>query len=394
MKYRLILLLSIVTAFLLGVVVTSAFALNREAETLPVTATAPQADAGTQVDSILASTGSSDATYDASEETVIRVYEKLLPAVVHITAVRQAFNPFYGVVPQEGTGSGVIISKEGYILTNNHVIKDATDVTVTFGDGSIEEATVVGSDQFTDLAVIKVSREIDASRIAVLGDSDMLKVGQRAIAIGNPFGFDQTLSVGVISALGRPVKTPEAEYDDMIQTDASINPGNSGGPLIDSAGEVVGINTSIFSRSGGSVGIGFSIPSNACRKVADDIISYGRVRRPYLGVDAFPLRKEISLELGLGVDNGLLVQSVAPGSPAAIAGLRAGTEPLRLYIGRYIIDIVTGGDIIVGLNKEVVLSTQQLTNSIKRMAPGDTVTLQVLRGTETVDIDVKLEMEP
>jgi S1-C subfamily serine protease len=331
---------------------------------------------------------------DPAEEIVIHVYEKVSPVVVHITTVRQSFNIFYGPVPQEGTGSGVIISAQGYILTNNHVIKDAQTVTVTFFDGSFEDATVVGVDQFTDLAILKVEKEIESSWVAELGDSDKLRVGQRAIAIGNPFGFDHTLSVGVISALGRPIKTPEAEYDDMIQTDASVNPGNSGGPLINSGGEVIGINTSIFSRTGTSLGIGFAIPSNSCKKVAEDIIQYGRVRRPYLGVTAFALQPRIALELGINVNSGLLVQSVAPGSPAEKVGLKAGTEPIRLRYGFYFFDLVLGGDIIVAVNGENMFTEQQLTKKIKKLSPGETVTLTVLRGTSTLELEAQVETEP
>jgi len=331
---------------------------------------------------------------DPSEEIVINVYQKLSPTVVHITAVRQAFAPFYGLYPQEGTGSGVIISSQGYILTNNHVIKDAQEVTIRFVDGTFSDATLVGIDPFTDLAVIKANKEIDSSWVAQLGDSDKLRVGQKAIAIGNPFGFDSTLSVGVISALGRPVKTEAAEYDDMIQTDASINPGNSGGPLINSSGEVIGINTGIFSKTGTNLGIGFSIPSNSCRKVAEDLIKYGRVRRPYLGAQVFALDKNIARELKLGIDSGLLVQSVTANSPAANAGLKAGNNSIRLQYGFYIFDIIVGGDVILSLNGEEVYNESQLNNKIKKMAPGDVVKLTVLRNGTTMDVNVELEMEP
>ena len=331
---------------------------------------------------------------DPSEEIVINVYEKVSPSVVHITAVRQALTPFWGLVPQEGTGSGVIISSQGYILTNNHVIKDAQDVTVRFTDGTFTEAKVVGIDQFTDLAVIKADKEVDASWVAELGDSDKLRVGQKAIAIGNPFGFDSTLSVGVVSALGRPIKTEAAEYDDMIQTDASINPGNSGGPLINSSGQVIGINTGIFSKTGTNLGIGFSIPSNSCRKVAEDLIKFGRVRRPYLGAQVFALDKNIARELSLAVNNGLLVQSVTPDSPAAKAGIKAGGSSIRLHYGFYIFDIVMGGDVILALDGEAVYNESQLNNKIKKMGPGDVVKLTILRNGATMDVNVTLEMEP
>jgi len=331
---------------------------------------------------------------DDAEEIVIRVYEKLAPSVVHITAVRQVFYPFHGTQNQEGTGSGVIIDNLGYILTNNHVIKQAATVSVTFYDGSIHEARVLGTDPFTDLAVIKVDAEIDPAWVAVLGDSDNLRVGQRAIAIGNPFGLDQTLSVGVISALGRPIRTPEAEYDDMIQTDASINPGNSGGPLINSAGEVIGINTSIFSKTGTSVGIGFSIPSNTCRKVAEDIIQYGRVRRAFLGVTTFATNQNLSKHLGLTVNNGLIVQAVTPGSPAAIAGIMPGTREVSLEGFYYKYVFVIGGDIILAVDGENMLTPRQLMNKIKRKAPGDIVTLTILRDSTTIEVQVELEIEP
>lgn len=331
---------------------------------------------------------------DAMELNTIGIYQKLAPTVVYITAVRQYFTPFYGLVPDEGTGSGVVISSEGYILTNNHVVKDAGELTVRFMDGSVAAATLVGVDPFTDLAVIKVEQQITPEWVANLGDSDTLLVGQKAMAIGNPFGFDHTMSVGIISALGRPIKTQEAEYDDMIQTDASINPGNSGGPLINTAGEVIGINTGIFSKTGTSLGIGFAIPSNTCSKVAEDLIAFGRVRRAWLGASGFGLNNMLARELGLMVDRGLLIQSVTPGSPAYKAGLKVGNTSRRFRIGRNVLNIVLGGDIIVGIEGEAVFNQEQLDRTVKKMTPGDKVKLQVFRDGGVKNIEIELEIEP
>ncbi len=390
MRNTAVLILSIITAFLLGVMVTSALAVGApDGKAIPVSAGG--------VSSTVTSLGqpnTSPSAFDRTEENVIQVYDKLAPSVVHITAVRLTFNPWYGTVPQEGTGSGVIINEDGYILTNNHVIKGATTVSVTFHDGSFEEAQVVGTDSFTDLAIIKVEAEIDPSWVAVLGDSDNLRVGQRAIAIGNPFGLDQTLSVGVISALGRPVRTPEAEYDDMIQTDASINPGNSGGPLINSSGEIIGINTSIFSKTGTSLGIGFSIPSNSCRKVAEDIIEFGRVRRSFLGVSTIALNENLARQLGLSVSHGLLVQKVEAVSPAAKADMKAGTREVMFRIGFYTYVLMVDGDIILAIDGENMFNDRQLMNKIKKKTPGDIITVSILRGDQTMDVQVELEIEP
>src|ERR1700686_4312492 len=260
---------------------------------------------------------------DSEEQNNISVYKKNIPAVVNVTSRAMAFDFFYGLVPQEGQGSGFVIDKEGHILTNYHVIADARQVEVTMHNRKKYKATVVGSDPPHDLAVIQIKAPDLIS--AVLGDSRNLQVGQKVYAIGNPFGLAGTMTRGIVSSI-RPVREPNgAMIDEAIQTDAAINPGNSGGPLMNGHGEVIGINTMILSNSNQSAGIGFAIPINTAKAVLNDLVTLGRVRRPALGVRTIPIDPEVANELGLAADYGLLIVRVTPGGSADQAGLRAGT---------------------------------------------------------------------
>src|SRR5215471_7629858 len=284
---------------------------------------------------------------DAEERNNVEVYRKVLPSVVNITSTAVAFDFFYGPVPQQGQGSGFVFDRDGHILTNNHVIAGARQVEVTTSDKKKYKARVIGADPIRDLAVIQISAEKVTP--VVLGDSKSLMVGQKVYAIGNPFGLSGTMTRGIISSI-RSVNGPEGSaIDEAIQTDAAINPGNSGGPLLNSRGEVIGINTLIL--TGGaeqSAGIGFAIPINTAKAVLNDLVTLGRVRRPVLGVSTLPIGPDLADQLGLAADSGLLVIQVTPGSAADRAGLRAGTE--RAYLGNT--PIMIGGDLIIAVDSQ------------------------------------------
>src|SRR6202451_359892 len=285
---------------------------------------------------------------DGEEQNNISVYKRNIPAGVNVTSRAMAFDFFYGLVPQEGQGSGVVIDKEGHILTNYHVIADARQVEVTMHNRKKYKATVVGSDPPHDLAVIQIKAPDLVP--AVLGDSRNLQVGQQVSAIGRPFGLAGTMTRGIVSSI-RPVREPNgATIDDAIQTDAAINPGNSGGPLMNWHGEVIGINTMILSSVGQNAGIGFAIPINTAKAVLNDLMTLGRVRRPALGVRTIPITPELANEIGLAADYGLLIIDVTPGSSAEQAGLHGGTQ--RASLGN--IPIMLGGDLIVAIDGEKV----------------------------------------
>src|SRR5215470_5512664 len=308
---------------------------------------------------------SSGESLDPEEQNNILVYRKNIPAVVNITSKAVTFDFFYGLVPQEGQGSGFVIDREGHILTNYHVIADARQVEVTMHNRKKFRATVIGTDPAHDLAVIK----IDAPSLtpAVLGDSHNLQVGQKVYAIGNPFGLAGTMTRGIVSSI-RPVKEPNgAAIDEAIQTDAAINPGNSGGPLMNAHGEVIGINTMILSNANQSAGIGFAIPINTAKAVLNDLMTLGRVRRPALGVRTIPINAELADQIGLPVDYGLLIIGIVPGGSADQAGMRAGTE--RAYLGN--IPIMLGGDLIVAIDDQKVEDQDDLTQMMDNHRAGD-----------------------
>jgi S1-C subfamily serine protease len=321
---------------------------------------------------------------DGEEQNNISVYKKNIPSVVNVTSRAMTFDFFYGLVPQEGQGSGFVIDKEGHILTNYHVIADARQVEVTMHNRKKYKATVVGTDPSHDLAVI----QIKAPELvpAVLGDSRNLQVGQKVYAIGNPFGLAGTMTRGIVSSI-RPVREPNgAMIDEAIQTDAAINPGNSGGPLMNWHGEVIGINTMILSNSNQSAGIGFAIPINTAKAVLNDLMTLGRVKRPALGVRTVPVSPELAEEIGLPVDFGLLIIGVVPGSSADQAGLRAGTE--RAYLGN--IPIMLGGDLIVAIDGEKIQDQDDLTQMMNNHRAGDSVKVTIYRNKKKMDVEVSL----
>ena len=324
------------------------------------------------------------APLDDEEQNNISVYHKNIDSVVNITSRAVAFDFFYGLVPQEGQGSGFIIDKEGHILTNYHVIADARQVEVTLHNRKKYRATVVGNDHSHDLAVIQIKAP-DLTPM-VLGDSRNLQIGQKVYAIGNPFGLSGTLTNGIVSSI-RSVQEPDGvTIDEAIQTDAAINPGNSGGPLLNWHGEVIGINTLIASNVGQSAGIGFAIPINTAKAVLNDLVTLGRVRRPALGVRTIPITPELADQMGLAADSGLLIVQVLPGGSAERAGLRGGNE--RAYIGN--IPITVGGDLIVAIDGHEVQDQQDLSQVMNNHRSGDTVRITIYRGKRKMDVDVTL----
>jgi S1-C subfamily serine protease len=283
------------------------------------------------------------------DEAIAWLYEQASPAVVNITTTAYTWDVFrFGIVPQQGAGSGFLLDADGHIVTNDHVVREASELEVTLADGTRLPAQLVGRDPYTDLAVLRVDLPAGYPvRVLPLADSSTVRVGQLAIAIGNPFGFEQTVTTGVVSSVGRTVRTPQGRpMRGVLQTDAAINPGNSGGPLLNSRGEVIGINTLIFSPSGGSVGVGFAVASNTARRWLPELIARGRAAHPWAGLETQPLTPQLAAALRLPVREGLLVTLVAPGGPAAQAGLRGGTAQVRVGNQR----VIVGGDILTAID--------------------------------------------
>jgi putative serine protease PepD len=315
------------------------------------------------------------AALTEEERNNIELYERLAPGVVNITSTLLEHDFFFNVIPRKGTGSGSIIDSQGYILTNNHVIGDGK-LEVTLADGKKYVAKLVGSDPDTDLAVVKIDAPKESLRVIPMGDSSDLKVGQKAIAIGNPFGLGQTLTTGVVSSVGRTMRAENGTLvEDIIQTDASINPGNSGGPLIDSSGKLIGITTAIFSPTGASVGIGFAIPVNTAKRIVNDLIAKGYYSYPFLGATLMNLFPDIAEALRLPIKTGAMVIEASPGGPADKAGLRGGNK--RAQIGNNIVTV--GGDVIVSVNGIQVQDADSVIREVRKLRPGDKVQFQIVR---------------
>jgi len=326
-------------------------------------------------------------SFDPEEQENIGVYKKALPSVVNITSTTVGFDFFYGAVPQQGQGSGFVIDKAGHILTNQHVIGDnPRRLEVTLSNRKKYQAEIVGLDKSHDLAVIQIKAGDDLTP-AVLGDSRGLQVGQKVFAIGNPFGLNGTMTRGIVSSI-RSVREPEggAIIDEAIQTDAPINPGNSGGPLLNSHGEVIGINTLILSPVGQSAGIGFAIPINAAKAVLNDLVQFGQVRRPVLGIRSLPIGPELASQMGLPADYGVLILSAIPGGPADRAGLRGGTE--KAYLGNT--PIMIGGDLIVRIDDQDIEDQQDIAHVMNQHHAGDKVKVSFFRGKNKMDVTVAL----
>jgi S1-C subfamily serine protease len=329
------------------------------------------------------------ASIDIEEQLITNLYQRVSPAVVHVTARIYDMDFFLGPVPSEGTGSGFVIDDVGHIVTNNHVIEGAESIEVTFSDESRVSARVIGTDPLNDLAVI-LPEELPAGVSPVpLGSSEDIRVGQRAIAIGNPFGLERTLTSGVISAIGRPLRVSEDNFIfNVIQTDAAINPGNSGGPLLDSRGRIIGVNTAIREDA---EGIGFAVPVNTLKRVMTALIDKGDYPHPFLGVLGYSITPELSELLDLPTERGVLVAQIYRGGPADAAGIHGAEEEAIIGNRR----ILVGGDIITAINGEAIrdwlgyLAFLELQTSV-----GDEITLSIIRHGQEMSVDVSLVAQP
>ena len=328
-----------------------------------------------------------DAALTEDESINVRIYRQASPAVANILTKATEYDFFMEPVPVEGAGSGFVIDPRGYILTNYHVVEGAQSIEVVLGDQSRHPAKYIGADQRNDVALIKIEPKGKQLATLKLGDSNAIQVGQKVLAIGNPFGFRSTLTTGVVSALGRTVQTSQTTaIEEAIQTDAAINRGNSGGPLINSHGEVIGINSAIYTPTGTTAGIGFAIPINTAKNIANDLITSGRVHRAFLGVQTLSISGGLGEALDLPVQEGLLVEVVTKGGPAAAAGVRGGDRVVlagmqRLYIG---------GDVIVAIDGQNVTNQFDMNLVLNHHRPGDTVNVTVYRGGKKMDIPIKL----
>ena len=332
---------------------------------------------------------------DVEEQRVIAVYQRASPAVVNITTQVLRHSFFFGLIPEEGSGSGFVYDRDGHIITNYHVVADASEIMVSFGGDKELPAEIVGVDPLNDLAVLRVAELPEGVEPIPLGDSDALQVGQRAIAIGNPFGqFERTLTVGVVSAVNRTVKTDEDQVlRGVIQTDAAINRGNSGGPLLDSSGRLIGVNSALFSPTGTSAGVGLAIPVNKLKQIVPELIQNGRYPHPWLGIEGlgYDLYPELARALGLPVDRGLLIAQLYRNSPAVRAGLRSATEEV-IYRRRR---LLVGGDILTAIDGVPLRNWDDLDAYLQEQTEvGQTVTLTIWRDDQEMTIEVKLGEMP
>lgn len=332
--------------------------------------------------------------YTADELANISVYEKCNEAVVNITTKVMSINWFLDPVLQEGgSGSGSIIDKRGYVVTNCHVIEDTSKIYISLADGSQYEGKIVGADTASDIAVLKFTPDAGVDlKVIPFGKSTDLKVGQKVIAIGNPFALERTMTVGIVSGLGRPIQeTKSTIIRNMIQTDTAINPGNSGGPLLDTKGRMIGINTMIISTSGSSAGLNFAVPVETAGRVVLDLIKYGKVQRGIINAELLPLNANFARQANLNVNSGLLVSRVRKGSNAAKSGLQGGTQEVTYTTGWNKYTFYLGGDIILGIDGIACDSMAALNSVLESHKPGDKVKLHINRngkeGTLTLTLD-------
>lgn len=335
--------------------------------------------------------GAPAAASGSSEQQVIDLYKNNSGSVVNVTTRSLGYNKYMELVPQSGAGSGWVFDKQGHVVTNYHVVEGAQRFFVAFG--TVEQsypAKLVGFDKSNDIAVLQVDAPPGLLKPVQLGDSGNLQVGQTAIAIGNPFALGQTMTAGVVSSLNRSIQVENNRViSGLIQTDAAINQGNSGGPLFDSGGRVIGVNTLIYSPSGGSVGIGFAIPINTVKRFVPDLIQYGHARHPYLGVAVLPLSPRLAQLLNLETSEGLLVMEVKPNGPAAAAGIHGGTR--NVMVGNY--EIALGGDVILAVDGKTLHDESELLNYLQSQKQvGDTLKVTLKRGGQgqPVTLDVPL----
>lgn len=332
--------------------------------------------------------------YTQDEEQNIFVYEKCNEAVVNITTQVMGINWFLEPVVQDGgSGSGSIIDERGYVVTNVHVISKANKINISLADGTSYPGTVIGKDIESDIAVLKFDPPENVKLKTInFGDSSTLKVGQKVIAIGNPFALERTMTTGIISGLGRPIQeSANVIIRNMIQTDAAINPGNSGGPLLDTKGRMVGINTMIISNSGSSAGIGFAVPVSTAQRVVNDLLKYGKVRRGTIQISPVQMTSSIAQYAGLKINYGILVSQVKEGSSAEKAGILGGTKPVQ-YGSRFNPStIYLGGDIITGIDGINIRTYADYTSALESKKPNDTVTVTVFRNGNFEKIKLVLD---
>lgn len=325
--------------------------------------------------------GLTDPSVATDERNNIEVYKAVAPGVVFITT-GTGDRELFDSGERQGAGSGCVLDTEGHILTNDHVVAGARQLTVSFGGDKTYSARVVGRDPDTDLAVIKTDAPRELLKVIELGDSDALEVGQKVLAIGNPFGLDRTITTGIISGLQRPIRARNGRLiEGAIQTDASINPGNSGGPLLDSRGRIIGINSQILSPAGGSIGVGFAIPVSIAKRVVPQLVRYGQVNRPRLGIAGRSV-KELKDQIRLPVSQGVLILQVNPNGAAAAAGLR-GVQ--QTEYGDYII-----GDIVTAIDGKEITSNDDITQILDRHKIGDTIRVTIVRSGRGLTVSVQL----
>jgi S1-C subfamily serine protease len=346
---------------------------------------APAPDAPVEV-AWTAPTVAHSAGLSADEQNNIDIYKAADPSVVYITSTVYQEDFFFGVQRSEGIGSGFIISADGQILTNNHVVSGSSELEVTMPDKSRYKAQIITRNPSDDLALIKIDPRGKKLPVLKLGDSDALQVGQKVLAIGNPFGLSGTLTTGVVSALGRTFRTEERELDGMIQTDASINSGNSGGPLLDSQGNVIGINTAIYGPGGGSVGIGFAMPINRAKRLLEDLKSGLRTAQPSIGLTTQLLSGDWARALEYPESGGLLVLNVSRRGAAARAGIRGADR--RVRVGNY--SIAYGGDFITHVDGQPVKGDEDIVRAASKKHAGDGVELTIIRAGRSMKISVIL----
>ncbi|MBE6349652.1 MAG: trypsin-like serine protease [Spirochaetaceae bacterium] len=339
---------------------------------------------------------SRDSDYTVEEAQNIYVYELCNEAVVNINTQTMGLNWFLEPVSLEGgSGSGSIIDTRGYVITNVHVIQDAHKIYISLHDGTQYEGRVIGTDAASDIAVLKFDPPAGVELKTIsFGDSSATKVGQKVIAIGNPFGLERTMTTGIVSGLGRPIQSSKNTIiRDMIQTDTAINPGNSGGPLLDTKGRMLGINTMIYSTSGSSAGVGFAVPINTAKRVVSDLIQYGTVKRGVIQAKFVQLNASIARYAKMPIASGLLISELTKGGNAEKAGLAMGTEPVRYGSSRNPQIIYLGGDVLTAINDIKIATFADYYSVLESKKPGDTVKLTVLRGKHTIDLYITLVSE-